>query len=78
VTAAILAAVVALLQALARGLGLVADRQQMAAGAAIQKTADQEAADEVEARAAAAEDAYDRLSPAARERVRAERGYYRD
>jgi hypothetical protein len=78
VTATILAALFALLQALARGLGLAADRQQIAAGAAEQKIIDEEAADALEARAAAAADSYDRLSAADRERLRAARGDYRE
>ncbi|HVV94697.1 MAG TPA: hypothetical protein VHD15_14895 [Hyphomicrobiales bacterium] len=77
-TAAILAALVALLQALARGLGLLAGQQEIAAGKAEQKAIDGDAADALETRFTQAADAYDRLSPADRERLRAERGYYRD
>jgi len=76
--AALLAAVIAFLQALARGLGLAADRQQQDAGRAAQRAADLEAGDAVTDKAVTAGDAYDRLSPAARERLRAARGYYRD
>jgi hypothetical protein len=76
--AGILAAVVAALEALARALGLAADRRQRDAGAAEQAAADLEAGDVVEDKAVAAGDAYDRLSDADRGRLRESRGDYRD
>jgi hypothetical protein len=74
----VLAAILAALQALVRGLGLAAARQQLDAGRAEQAAIDLEAGNAVLDKAVAAGDAYDRLSADDRERLRVAAGDYRD